>query len=145
MSVTFSYFTANGYPAADYLEYPLLLAQGGKGSIQEIQSLRTTFEYYASNIKLTLGLNFDPALPQNVALFAMAFYFDSAPAAVMAASAVAYFAPLYLLSQGILGPAVVQLAAVRKTSTNFHYQRPRRAPCRMCHVSHNSHKTKSLY
>ena len=92
-----------------------------------------------------MGLNFDSALPQNVALFAMAFYFDSAPAAVMAASAVAYFAPLYLLSQGILGPAVVQLAAVRKTSTNFHYQRPRRAPCRMCHVSHNSHKTKSLY
>jgi len=74
MSVTFSYFSANGYPAADYLEYPLLLAQ-------------------------------------NVALFAMAFYFDSAPAAVMAAAAVSYFAPLYLLSQGLLGPSVVQLAA----------------------------------
>ena len=42
----------------------------------------------------------------------MAFYFDSAPAAVMAAAAVAYFAPLYLLSQGVLGPSVVQLAAV---------------------------------
>ena len=28
MSVTFSYFSANGYPAADYLEYPLLIAQG---------------------------------------------------------------------------------------------------------------------
>ena len=81
---------------------------------------------------MKLGLNFDLTSSQNVALFSMAFYFDSAPAAVMAASAVAYFAPLYLLSQGILGPAVVQLAAVRKTST-------------MCHVSHNSHKTKSLY
>ena len=78
LSVTFSYFSANGYPAADYLEYPLLLAQ-------------------------------------NVALFAMAFYFDSTPAAVMAAAAVAYFAPLYLLSQGILGASAVQLAAVRKT------------------------------
>jgi len=74
MSVTFSYFSANGYPAADYLEYPLLLAQ-------------------------------------NVALFAMAFYFDSASVAVMAAAAVGYFAPVYLLSQGILGPSIVQLAA----------------------------------
>ena len=46
----------------------------------------------------------------------MAFYFDSAPVAVMAAAAVSYFAPLYLLSQGILGPSVVQLAAVRNTS-----------------------------
>ena len=45
----------------------------------------------------------------------MAFYFDSAPIAVMAAAAVSYFAPLYLLSQGILGPSVVQLAAVSTT------------------------------
>ena len=50
--------------------------------------------------------------PQNVALFAMAFYFDSASAAVMAAAAVGYFAPVYLLSQGILGPSIVQIAAV---------------------------------
>ena len=61
---------------------------------------------------MKLGLNFDLTSSQNVALFSMAFYFDSAPAAVMAAAAVAYFAPLYLLSQGILGPSVVQLAAV---------------------------------
>ena len=46
----------------------------------------------------------------------MAFYFDSAPAVVIAAAAVAYFTPLYLLSQGILGTAAVQLAAVRKTN-----------------------------
>ena len=50
--------------------------------------------------------------PQNVALFAMSFYFDSASAAVMAAAAVGYFAPVYLLGQGILGPSIVQIAAV---------------------------------
>ena len=60
-----------------------------------------------------VNLNDNPLPPQNVALFAMAFYFDSASAAVMAAAAVGYFAPVYLLSQGILGPSIVQLAAVR--------------------------------
>ena len=60
-----------------------------------------------------MDLNDDPLPPQNVALFAMAFYFDSASVAVMAAAAVGYFAPVYLLSQGILGPSIVQLAAVR--------------------------------
>ena len=59
----------------------------------------------------------DPHL-QNVALFAMAFYFDSTPISIAASSAVAYLAPLYLISQGILGLEIVQIAAVRKIDKN---------------------------
>ena len=50
---------------------------------------------------------------QNVALFGMAFYFNSTPAPLAASAAVAYLAPLYLVSQGLLGLQIVQLAAVR--------------------------------
>merc|ERR1712012_304816 len=74
LSSTFCYYSANGYPAANYLEYPLLLGQ-------------------------------------NVALFGMAFYFDSTPVVIAASAAVAYLAPLYLVSQGFLGLQIVQVAA----------------------------------
>ena len=52
MSVTFSYFSANGYPAADYLEYPLLLAQGSQGLIQDLQCLLKQYVYSTLRHKL---------------------------------------------------------------------------------------------
>ena len=44
----------------------------------------------------------------------MAFYYDSTPIIVAAASAAAYLTPLYLISQGMLGLQIVQLAAVSR-------------------------------
>ena len=44
----------------------------------------------------------------------MAFYFDSTPVAIAASSLLAYLAPLYLISQGILGLEIVRLAAVSR-------------------------------
>ena len=57
---------------------------------------------------------------QNVALFGMAFYFDSTPAPLAASTAAAYLAPLYLISQGYLGLQVVQLAAVRSSTSEYY-------------------------
>jgi hypothetical protein len=78
----------------------------------ETLSLSCTFCYFSANIYPTADYFEYPLLiAQNLALFALAAYFESTSALVVSGAAVAYFIPVYLLSQNILA---VQMISVKR-------------------------------